>query len=86
MTLDEAIRHCQEVADVCEFEASKYDTTDPYENSVAGREGECANEHRQLAEWLKELKHLRNLVSFAEYHNVSIKRAKEELLRHEVTS
>lgn len=45
----------------------------------------CAEEHRQLAEWLKELKHLRSLVSFAEYHNVSIKRAKEELLRHEVT-
>lgn len=38
----------------------------------------------QLCKWLKELKHLRNLVSFAEYHNVSIKRAKEELSRHEV--
>ena len=39
----------------------------------------------QLCKWLKELKYLRNLVSFAEYHNVSIKRAKEELSRHEVT-
>ncbi len=56
MTLDEAIKHCEEVADVCEFEASKYDTTDPYENSVAGQEGECASEHRQLAKWLKELR------------------------------
>ena len=37
MTLDEAIKHCEEVAEkdcICE---------------------ECASEHRQLAEWLKEL-------------------------------
>lgn len=39
MTLDEAIKHCEEVAD------SKCD--------------ECGAEHRQLAEWLKELKELR---------------------------
>ena len=36
MTLDEAIKHCEEVAD------SKCD--------------ECGAEHRQLAEWLRELK------------------------------
>lgn len=39
MTLDEAIKHCEEVAD------SKCD--------------ECGAEHRQLAEWLKELKELK---------------------------
>lgn len=39
MTIDEAITHCEEVAD------SKCD--------------ECGAEHRQLAEWLKELKRLR---------------------------
>ena len=39
MTLDEAIKHCEDVAD------SKCD--------------ECGVEHRQLAEWLKELKQLR---------------------------
>ena len=37
MTLDEAIRHCEEVADNCAVT-------------------ECEMEHRQLAEWLKELK------------------------------
>jgi len=42
MTLDEAIKHAEEVAGVCEFEARK-----------------CAKEHRQLAEWLKELKQLK---------------------------
>lgn len=39
MTLDEAIKHCEEVAD------SKCD--------------ECGTEHRQLAEWLRELKQLK---------------------------
>ena len=59
MTLEEAIKHAEEVADVCEFEASKYDMTDAYESYVACQEGKCAAEHRQLAEWLKELKTIR---------------------------
>ena len=40
MTIEEAIKHCEEVAD------SKCDV--------------CGAEHRQLAEWLKELKERRN--------------------------
>lgn len=59
MTLDEAIRHAEEVADTCEYEAGKYDVCDSYEKGVAYQEGKCAEEHRQLAEWLKELKELR---------------------------
>ena len=59
MTLDEAIKHAEKVANVCESEASKYDMTDAYENYVACQDGKCAKEHRQLAEWLKELKQLR---------------------------
>ena len=43
MTLDEAIIHCEEVADRC-------DVTD---GNI-----KCANEHRQLAEWLKDYKRL----------------------------
>ena len=39
MTLDEAIKHCEEVAEQNEEQSCK----------------ECANEHRQLAEWLREL-------------------------------
>lgn len=39
MTLDEAIKHCEEVA-----------------NDRAGCCEDCAEEHRQLAEWLKELR------------------------------
>lgn len=46
MTLDEAIVHCEEVADY-----------DCYND----KEMKCANEHRQLAEWLKEYKELKSL-------------------------
>ena len=58
MTLDEAIKHAEEVADTCEYEASKYDMSDSYECHVACQEGKCAEEHRQLAEWLKDYKRL----------------------------
>lgn len=46
MDLDEAIQHCEEVAGHC------------YE-CVEGGCSECEKEHRQLAEWLKELKEYR---------------------------
>ena len=58
MTLDEAIKHCEEKAKELRKEKSKM--------ARLGREQEwadcleCAKEHEQLAEWLKELKALRN--------------------------
>ena len=42
MTIDEAIKHCEDKSVGC---------------------SECANEHRQLTEWLKELKLLRHIYS-----------------------
>lgn len=39
LTLDEAIKHCEEKTDCTQ----------------------CGEEHRQLAEWLKELQHYKNL-------------------------
>lgn len=59
MTIDEAINHAEEVAEEKESEAQnlRYSKLDwRYE---ADKCFECANEHRQLAEWLKELKQLR---------------------------
>lgn len=44
MTLDETILHAEEVADRCD---------------VTDGDWACAEAHRQLAEWLKELKQLR---------------------------
>lgn len=59
MTLDEAIKHAEEVAEVKErqlVEFSKY-------RAEITKEGDeclkCAKDHRQLAEWLTELKELR---------------------------
>jgi hypothetical protein len=47
MTLDEAINHCNEVAE-------RLESKNGYAYTDATCE-ECAKEHRQLAEWLKEL-------------------------------
>lgn len=72
-SLDEAIQHAEEVADLCEYEASKYDMSDSYESHVACQEGKCADEHRQLAEWLKELKFYRTMIpSASEYFRTQI--------------
>ena len=52
MTLDEAIKHCEEVA---EENQAIVDSCDYYGENMAKCE-ECAKEHRQLATWLRELK------------------------------
>ena len=59
LSIDEAIAHAREVADTCDYEASKYDMSDSYESQVAYQEGKCGREHEQLAEWLEELKEMR---------------------------
>jgi len=71
MTLDEAIKHCNEVAERLESK-NGYAYTD-----VTCEE--CAKEHRQLAEWLKELKHLRNLVAYSTDFHCTIEKAEKEL-------
>lgn len=57
MTLEEAIKHCEKKAEECERD-SHFDTDYVcYQMSEAERKElrECASEHRQLAEWLREL-------------------------------
>ena len=57
MTLDEAIQHCEEVAKI---KRNRLIRGDFEEGSYAEEECQkCAEEHRQLAEWLKELKDYR---------------------------
>lgn len=53
MTLDEAIKHCQQVAVANEAHAQDSLEKGGYEERACI---ECAKEHRQLAKWLKELK------------------------------
>lgn len=73
MTLEEAIKHCEEVAEKQEITAKSnlmeidkirvdgilrlYDA-DEYESCM-----KCASEHRQLAEWLRELQRYRFEIS-----------------------
>jgi hypothetical protein len=57
MTLEEAIKHCEEVAESKkkQVENGEWEKGSPTERDCL----ECASEHRQLAEWLKELKQYR---------------------------
>ena len=56
LTLDEAIKHAKEVADMNYNDAEKFDSNDSVENYMKDNCIKCAEEHEQLAEWLEELK------------------------------
>lgn len=60
MTLDEAIKHCLDIADgqdkCADISVSEH---------AKERIRECANDHRQLAEWLTELKEAKRLLKAA---------------------
>lgn len=58
MTIDEAIRHAEEVAENYEFISKDKETTEITKKGCA----ECAEEHRQLAEWLRELKEAKKFI------------------------
>lgn len=63
MTIDEAIKHCLEVAERYETRAKMIDRRKlgfALENPTACHE--CAAEHRQLAEWLTELKKAKSII------------------------
>ena len=65
MTLDEAIKHCEEKAE----EIRKANEEMPTDCKLSEELCECAREHEQLAGWLKELKALRG---DCEYKGVKI--------------
>ena len=59
MTLDEAIKHCLEQAEENDNCADKCEAVYGEDNGIIEACRECANDHRQLAEWLRELKERR---------------------------
>lgn len=65
LDIDAAIKHCEEVARNCEDQASQCDVEDRYERHVMYENAECAADHRQLAEWLTELKEAKRLLKMA---------------------
>lgn len=58
MTIDEAIQHCEEKAKELKADTEVYKRVKATPEHIAKCE-ECAREHEQLAEWLKELKSYR---------------------------
>ena len=62
MTIDEAIKHCLEVADCNNLLADKFDEWDEWEKADADNCRSCAAEHMQLAEWLTDYKELREKI------------------------
>jgi hypothetical protein len=59
-SLEEAIKHCDEVAEEQEWQAYKsVSRTDDERMSCK----ECASDHRQLAEWLKRLKRIEDYIA-----------------------
>lgn len=58
MTIDEVIKNEEELAEELDMKAGFETDNQTYTMSEAERERckECAKEHRQLAEWLRELK------------------------------
>ena len=56
LTLDEAIKHAKEVADMNYNDAEKFDSNDSAENYIKANCMKCAEQHEKLAEWLEELK------------------------------
>ena len=56
LTLEDAIKHAKEVADMNYNDAEKFDSNDSVENYMKANCMECAEQHEKLAEWLEELK------------------------------
>lgn len=61
LTLNEAIKHAKEVADMNYNDAEKFDSNDSAENYIKANCMKCAEEHEKLAEWLEELKSYKGL-------------------------
>lgn len=63
MTIDEAIRHCEEVAEQNEFETRIYDELNRQgDEEYRNNHCQCAADHRQLASWLRELKKAKKFI------------------------
>lgn len=71
MTIDDAIKHAKEVAEEQLMRAGKCtgddSLCDKYSNCM-----KCAEDHQQLAEWLKELKLYREIFGQIEFEHINI--------------
>lgn len=77
LSLDEAIKHCLEVADNNKDKADKYDRWDEWESAEADNCLQCATDHQQLAEWLTELKQWRRVYGICPSYEMCIPECRE---------
>ena len=61
LTLEDAIKHAKEVADMNYNDVEKFDSNDSVENYMKANCMKCAEQHEKLAEFLEELKYYKNL-------------------------
>ena len=89
MTLDEAIKHCEEVAEKNENDVEVYEVLaknhkNTYSKLTATKYAtdcvECAADHRQLAEWLTELQQKRDAVKHLSEWNRKLTDYKNEMV------
>ena len=76
MTLDEAIAHAKEKAE--ELREQAYTDFDSWtdEGKAKADDGlECSKEHEQLAEWLTELKELRETMEMMKKHYILVEKS-----------
>lgn len=66
LTLEEAIVHAKEVADMNYNDAEKFDSNDSVENYMKANCMKCAEQHEKLAEWLEELKSYKDIGTLKE--------------------
>jgi len=64
LTLDEAIKRCEEAAELQEATSliDRWGGDYEYSESVKENCRQCAADHRQLAEWLKGLKEAKSII------------------------
>lgn len=68
LTLDEAIAHAKEVAEK-NYRGVDFESIDSVDDDIKANCIKCAEEHKQLAEWLKELKSYKD----AEEHGLLVR-------------
>lgn len=93
MTLDEAIKHCKEKAEELRLEAEQVRELGEYVSNLKQPYNEpvkaclkCAEEHEQLAEWLTELKELREEIALFKSGKASNERPKGEWIMNKTSA
>ena len=79
MALDEAIKHCLEVAEELEKKANTYEIKNTYlpDSQKPVDCLSCAADHKQLAEWLTELKQWRRVYGICPSYEMCIPECRE---------